>query len=462
MIDRYSLPQMKNLWSEENKYFYWAKIEKAHLEVFVEKGEVDKKILSVFDAALQKKTVLDFENREKETKHDVIAFVAEIGEAMGQDGSYLHKGLTSSDVVDTAFVLRIKAALEIIFNGVTLAREELAKKSLQYQNTICMGRTHGIHAEPISFGQVLLSYFAEINRVHIELSSVIQNLNFGKLSGAVGTYSQLSPEFEFDVLQKLNLSPEIVATQIIPRDHFVKIAYSLLYCSLTIERFATNMRHWARTELGEVTEPFSEKQKGSSAMPHKKNPILSENLCGLARTIKGYFSMIVDNAALWHERDISHSSCERIAFPDMFVTLDFMLDRFLKLIQNMVVNEKAMKFQIQRTGGLWASQTLLTKMVSAGMARTTSYEIIQKISLQIVNKMHSELISKDEFYLKCKENEEIKKYINETELKEIFNENRFLKYTAVIFERAFRAANFKKTDLENSSKISTGVKNKKE
>lgn len=437
MIERYSRPEMKKIWTEEAKYRSWAEVERAHLSALIHFGQAPNSVLDAFDYAITTKNNSDFLRREQETGHDVIAFVAEIGESMAENGHFLHKGLTSSDVVDTALSLRIRQSLEIISNTLFNLRENLAKRAFEHSHTVCIGRTHGIHAEPMSFGQVLSSHFAEFQRAHCAILEAHHTISFGKLSGAVGTYSQLTPQFEFEVLSQLNLQPETVATQIIPRDRVLSVISSILSVSNAIERFATNLRHWARTELGEVLEPFGKKQKGSSAMPHKKNPILSENLCGLARTIRGYAAMLSENIALWHERDISHSSTERLALPDLFVTVDFMISRCAYLIAEMQINPKAMETNLWKTGGLWASQSVLTALVSKGINRTDAYELVQSIALEISPKVAIATVIDKEFLNKLLQHKKVCDTVGVETLSQVFNTDNYLTSVPATFKRVF-------------------------
>lgn len=443
MIERYSRPIFRNLWSEKEKYYSWAQVERAHLEVLIEQGNAPPNVLDDFEHALNQKTVDHYVQREQETGHDLIAFIEELSECMDESGSFLHKGLTSSDVVDTALVLRIKKSLDIILASVQEICQVLKQKSFEYENIICIGRTHGIHAEPLSFGQILANHYAEFKRAYEELIHSNKHISYGKLSGAVGNYTQHEPEFEKQVLKKLNLNVEPVSTQIIPRDRILVVAKAILSCGNAVERFATNLRHWGRTEVAEVFEPFGKKQKGSSAMPHKKNPILSENLCGLSRTIRGYFCMLMENGALWHERDMSHSSVERIALPDMFATIDFMLVRLLFIIQNMHINKEKIENQIWHTGGLWASQNVLTALVNKGVSRKHAYEIVQKVALNTSATTHQAVNNAKscQFYLNLTNNDDIKKYLNEHEILNLFSLNKYLKHTAAVFNRVFENKN---------------------
>lgn len=447
MINRYSRQIMRHLWSEDSKYLSWGLVERAHLETLIENKQAPQSILQQFDQALKQKTSSDYLAREQETNHDVIAFIAELGDAMGSSSAFLHKGLTSSDVVDTALILRIQQSLNIIEESLNSVLTALQSQALKHEKTLCMGRTHGIHAEPISFGQVLASHYAEFKRAHDELIAAKKHISYGKLSGAVGNYTQLNPKFEASVLKKLNLKVEPVSTQIIPRDRILTVAKAILSCGNAIERFATNMRHWARTELNEVLEPFSKKQKGSSAMPHKKNPILTENLCGLSRTIRGYFTMLMENGALWHERDISHSSVERIAIPDMLATIDFMLVRLAGLIQHMNVNKKIFLAQIWKTGGLWASQNVLTALVEKNVSRIEAYECVQAVALQLHNELSENKIENLQnltnkfscsFHQMLSQNSFIQEHLTASELKKAFDLSKYIQHVDVVFKRLFK------------------------
>lgn len=437
MIPRYSRPQMADLWSERAKYQSWAQVERAHLATLVESKEAPAAVLSSFEKALNQKSEQDFLRREKETGHDVIAFIAELGDCMGDDGSYLHRGLTSSDVLDTSLALRVKDSLNILRQSVSEVRVALTERAFQFADTLCIGRTHGIHAEPLSFGQVLASHFAEFQRAHGDLIEAEKGISYGKLSGAVGHYSQLSPQFEQRVLQKLGLDAETVATQVVPRDRLVRVATAATTTACAVERFATNLRHWARTELGEVLEPFSEKQKGSSAMPHKKNPILGENLCGLARTIRGYADMLTENVALWHERDISHSSVERIVLPDLFVTLDFMLSRLADVVRDMKVRPEVMQKNLDKTGGLWCSQTVLTALVEYGMNRTKAYELVQRICLPLSEQVAFGTLKADSLFDGLSAEKSVKDILGESKLRDLFRKDRFLSSVPTVFQRCF-------------------------
>lgn len=438
MIERYSRAEMSQIWDEAAKIASWAKVERAHLQVLCESKHCPEQVLLDFDRALASKTSEDFQRREKETGHDVIAFVAELGEAMGpESGPFLHRGLTSSDVVDTSLCLRLREALEVLDAGVMNWRVALAELAFHHEQTPMIGRTHGIHAEPISFGQVLAGYFAEASRAHKELLAALKTVSFGKLSGAVGSYTQLTPAFEKRTLALLGLEPEPVATQVLPRDRILSVARSIQSIVAVMERFALNMRHYARTELGEVLEPFGARQKGSSAMPHKKNPILSENLCGLARLAKGSMSALVDDGALWHERDISHSSVERVALPDLCIVTDFMLSRISSMTRGLDVSKKAMERNLGLTGGLWASGTVLTRLVEKGLERTTAYEALQRVALPLSAKVREETVDADAFQKALSADNVISARLTASELGECFSLDRFLKHTGAVFETVF-------------------------
>ncbi|MEN9530164.1 MAG: hypothetical protein RI932_2037 [Pseudomonadota bacterium] len=437
MIARYSRPDMSQLWSEEAKYASWSRVERAHLEGLVDRRGLNPSVLTAFDNAIRTTNSTDYARREQETGHDVIAYVAEVGAAMGDFGRWLHQGLTSSDVLDTALSLRVRESLEILSRPLAQLRLELAKKAFAHVHTPIMGRTHGIHAEPLSFGQVLAGHFEEFQRAHLALLEAQKVCNTGKLSGAVGQYSQLTPDYEAHVLSKLGLRTEPIATQVIPRDRILVAAHACENLANAIDRFATNMRHWARTELQEVLEPFGTKQKGSSAMPHKKNPVLAENLCGLARTVRGYVGMLAQNTSLWHERDISHSSVERIALPDLFVTLDFMTARCAQLIEQMVVQPEVMKRNLDRLGGLWASQSVLTQLTNAGMNRTEAYELVQKIALPLSSQAARETLPAEAFLHALESHKAVIELLGRESLKGLFSLERFLAHAPARFLQVF-------------------------
>lgn len=437
MIARYSRPDMSNLWSEEAKYASWSRVERAHLEGLVERRGVPAAVLAAFDSAIQSTQSTDYLRREQETGHDVIAYVAEVGAAMGDFGRWLHQGLTSSDVLDTALSLRIKDSLDLLMKPLNQARSALAKQAFAHSETPMMGRTHGIHAEPLSFGQVLAGHFEEFQRAHLALIEAGKLCSTGKLSGAVGQYSQLTPDYEALVLNKLGLTAEPVATQVIPRDRILRVAQACEAVANAVDRFAVNMRHWARTELQEVIEPFGDKQKGSSAMPHKKNPVLAENLSGLARAVRGYVQMLGQNTSLWHERDISHSSVERLALPDLFVTLDFMTARCAGLIEKMVVQPDVMKRNLDRLGGLWASQTVLTQLTNSGMNRTTAYELVQKIALPLNMQAARETLPADAFLKALEAQPSVVELLGKDQLRGLFQLERFTAHAPASFLRVF-------------------------
>lgn len=438
MIGRYSRTEMSKIWDEDAKIASWAKVERAHLQTLVSLGTCSDAVLADFDRSLGKKCSADFLRRERETGHDVIAFVAEVGEEMGpESGPFLHRGLTSSDVVDTALALRTRDAIDLVDAGLHAWRVALTELAFTYAETLTIGRTHGIHAEPCSFGQIIAGYAAEAQRAHQSLLAARQAVSFGKLSGAVGAYSQLAPGFERRVLGLLSLQPEPVATQVIPRDRLTRVARAIDEVVAVIERFAINLRHWARTELGEVLEPFGKQQKGSSAMPHKKNPVLAENLCGLARVARAAVTALSQDTALWHERDISHSSVERIALPDLFVTADFMLARVAELTLNLDVAPQAMAKNVALTGGLWASGTVLTQLVAKGMSRTVAYEAVQAAALPLSQRLRSEHLEPHAFEKALVADARVAALLSRAELSECFATQRFLAHVATVFERVF-------------------------
>jgi adenylosuccinate lyase len=420
MIERYSRPDFRSLWSEEAKYASWAKVERAHLSTLVHSQKAPASVLESFDTAYSKCTVADFLRKEEETGHDVIAFIACVGAHMGQTSPLLHQGLTSSDVVDTALALRVRESLQKIDKVLGIVRKALAQKSFEHSHTICMGRTHGIHAE-----------------VQSSLLLALKTIGFAKLSGAVGAYSQLPVAFEKSVLRILELEVEPVATQVVPRDRLNTVAHFMIDLAMATERFATNFRHWARTELGEVTEAFSAKQKGSSAMPHKKNPINAENLCGLARTVRGLSVTLLENGTLWHERDISHSSVERLALPDALTLCDFMAHRLSQLIDNMVVNPAAMQFNLKKLGGLWASQTVLTALVQKGVDRQQAYEALQQVALPLSALASHTALEPDAFAKALGNSTYFSEKLSSSEIDNLFSTERFLACVPAVFQRTF-------------------------
>ena len=366
---------------------------------------------------IKQKAKLDIERVreiEKVTKHDIAAFVDQISENLGDESRWIHYGLTSSDVLDTATAIQLRDSSGLILKKLKTLSDELKKLAVKHKNTMMIGRTHGMHAEPITFGVKILGWYSEIQRQIKMMESTKETISYGKLSGTVGTYTQNDPEIEKYVCEKLNLKPEPVSTQVVPRDRHAVYLTTLALIAGSIERFAVEIRHLQRTEVGEAEEFFSKGQKGSSAMPHKRNPVLSENLCGLARLIKSYSIVGLENIALWHERDISHSSAERIVLPDSSIAMDFILARFTDIAGNLVVYPENMKANLEKSYGAYFSQNVLLKLIKKGLKRDAAYKIVQKIS-------HTALQEREDFGIIAKKDEELKEHLSAQEIQECTN-----------------------------------------
>ena len=427
MIDRYSRKELKDIWEEENKYKIWLEIELAAAEAMeklkiIPKGVV-KKVKS--KAKINVKRILEI---EKNVKHDVIAFLTSITEKAGKEARYLHKGMTSSDVLDTCFNLQLKQSGEILVKDIDLLISTIKKQAIKHKNTLCIGRSHGIHAEPITFGLKLLTFYQEFLRNRKRLLDAIKEISTCAISGAVGTFANIDPKVELYVAKKLKLKVEPISTQIIPRDRHAQYFATLGIIASSIERFATEIRHLQRTEVLEVEEFFGKKQKGSSAMPHKKNPILSENLTGLARLIRSAVVPALENISLWHERDISHSAVERNIGPDTTIALDFALSRLNEVIKNLNIYPKKMIKNLNITNGLFFSQRVLLELTSLGFTREEAYSIVQKNALESWNNNSS-------FYDNIANDTKINKKIPVNKLKKLFNFSYHTKRINIIFRR---------------------------
>jgi adenylosuccinate lyase len=376
LIARYTRPAMGRIWSEENKYHMWLEVEATASEVLSEAGIVPRSAAQAI-RAYGEVNVARIQEIEAEVKHDVIAFTTAMAEKIGPESRWLHYGLTSNDVVDTAQALQIKAASAIIREGILGLAAVLRRRALEFKHTPTIGRTHGIHAEPTTFGLKLLNWYAEIMRDLVRFEAAAEDLRVGKLSGAVGTFGHLKPQHEESICAKLGLRPAPVATQVIQRDRHAAYIAMLAVLASTLDKIATEIRHLQRTEVREAEEFFSEKQKGSSAMPHKRNPISSEQISGLARVIRGNSQAALENVALWHERDISHSSVERIIFPDSTILADYLLAKTTTLIEKLLVYPLRMLKNLESTGGLIFSGQLLLDLTEAGMSREEAYHLVQ-------------------------------------------------------------------------------------
>jgi adenylosuccinate lyase len=391
LIARYTRPAMGRIWDEENKYRMWLEVEATASEVLAEAGIVPR------SAAEAIRTHGEIDVRriqaiEAEVKHDVIAFTTAVAEKVGPESRWLHYGLTSNDVVDTAQALQIKAASAIIREGMLALAAILRQRALEFKHTPTIGRTHGIHAEPTTFGLKFLNWYAEIMRDLARFDSSAEDMRVGKLSGAVGTFGHLKPEHEAAICARLGLQPDPIATQVIQRDRHAAYIATLAVLASTLDKIAVEIRHLQRTEVREAEEFFSEKQKGSSAMPHKRNPITSEQISGLARVIRGNAQAALENVALWHERDISHSSVERVIFPDSTVLIDYLLAKTTSLIEKLLVYPARMLKNLQSTGGLIFSGQLLLDLAEAGMSREEAYRLVQEHAM---NAWKNDLVFRD-------------------------------------------------------------------
>ena len=427
MIDRYSRKEIKNIWDDKNKYKIWLDIEIAAAESMDRLNIIPKGV----SKKVKKKAKINVERINKiesHVHHDVIAFLTSITEKVGSEGKFLHKGMTSSDVLDTCFNIQLVQASKILLNDVDEILKVLKSKSLKYKNTVCIGRSHGIHAEPTTFGLKLIGFYEEFKRNKKRLESAVKEISTCAISGAVGTFANIDPRVEFYVAKKLNLKVEPVSTQIIPRDRHAYFFSILGIIAGSVERVATEIRNLQRTEIQEVEEFFAKKQKGSSAMPHKKNPILSENLSGLARMVRSYVVPALENISLWHERDISHSSVERNIGPDSTATLDFALNRLKNILQNMNVYPQKMLRNLNITNGMIFSQRVMLEITKYGFSREQAYKIVQ-INAQNSWKKNISL------YESLTKDLMINKKISNNELKKMFDLTYHMKKINIIFKR---------------------------
>ena len=430
MIERYSREEIKKIWQDQNRYKIWLEIELAAAQAMekfkiIPKG-VYKKVKSKSKIDVNK--ILKIEGK---VRHDVIAFLSSIMERSGKEGRFLHKGMTSSDVLDTCFNLQLKQSGEIILKGIEDLLSSIKKQSIRHKFTLCIGRSHGIHAEPTTFGLKLLTFYAEFSRNKKRLQQAIDEISTCAISGAVGTFANIDPRIEKYVAKKLKLRIEPISTQIIPRDRHAYFFSILGIIASSIERFAVEIRNLQRTEVAEVYEFFNKKQMGSSAMPHKKNPVLSENLTGLARLIRATVIPAMENVALWHERDISHSSVERNIGPDATVTLDFAISRMNEIVKSMKVNKYNMKKNLDLTKGLFFSQRVLLHLTEKGLKREVAYRIVQKCALRALDKDIS-------FYDSLLEDKKIRGIITVNNLNNLFDFGYHTKKINVIFNRLLK------------------------
>ena len=385
MIERYSRPEMKEIWTDEGRYRRWLQVEIAVCEIQCERGLIPRK---AFEAIASKASfdIARIDEIEREVRHDVISFLTAVGERIGPESRWVHFGMTSSDVIDTGMALQIRDAGKLLLVDVDRLCAVLRKRALEFRDTPCVGRTHGIHAEPMTFGLKLLVFYAEMCRNRERLKGALTEASVGKISGAVGTFAHLPPDLEEEVCARLGIGFEPAATQVVQRDRHAALICVLALIAASLEKFSVEFRHLARTEVREVEEEFGAGQKGSSAMPHKRNPWRFENVTGLARVMRGYALAALENEALWHERDISNSSVERVIFPDATTTLDFMLNRLAGLIETLVVNEEQMRTNLDLTRGLAFSGALLLELTQKGLSREAAYALVQRHAMDTWDK----------------------------------------------------------------------------
>jgi len=435
MIERYTRKEMGNIWSEENKFKKWLEVEIAVCKGWTEVGVIPKDAFERIKekAYINGETIERIKEYEKRYKHDVLAFVSAINDQIGKDSRYFHLGVTSSDIIDTAFALLVREAIDILTDDINKVMERLKELSYRYKNTIMMGRTHGVHAEPTTFGIKMACWYDEMKRNKERLKRCREVISYGKISGAVGTYSNIDPEVERIALEYLNLKIEPASTQIVHRDRHAEVITTLAIIASSLDKFATEIRHLQRTEVLEVQEPFSEGQRGSSAMPHKRNPIHSERICGLARVIRSFSLTSLENIPLWHERDISHSSAERIIFPDAFIGLDYMLNLFTDIIKDIRVYEDNMLKNMKASYNLFFSSKLLVELMKKGMERDRAYDIVQRRAMESWER-------KKDFKEIIKEDKEIKSILSDEEIENIFNPSSFLKNIDYIYKKVFGSA----------------------
>ncbi|WP_233185690.1 adenylosuccinate lyase [Thermotoga sp. SG1] len=415
------------MWTEEAKYRRWLEVELAVMKAYEELGTIPKGVTE----RVKNKARIDvelFKKIEERTNHDVVAFVEGIGTMIGEDSRFFHYGLTSSDVLDTANSLALVEAGKILLDALKRLCDALWNTANRYKYTPTIGRTHGVHAEPTSFGLKVLGWYSEMKRNVLRLERAIEEVSYGKISGAVGNYANVPPEVEERALSYLGLKPEPVSTQVVPRDRHAHYLATLGIIAAGIERIAVEIRHLQKTEVLEVEEPFKEGQRGSSAMPHKKNPIICERLTGLSRMMRTFVGPGLENIALWHERDISHSSVERYIFPDATQTLYYMIVTATKVIKDMKVNEERMKKNLNLTKGLVFSQRVLLKLIEKGLTRKEAYDIVQRNALKTWE-------SEKHFLEHLLEDEDVKRLVTEEELRELFDASYYLRYVDRIFER---------------------------
>jgi adenylosuccinate lyase len=429
MIDRYALPAMKNIWQEENKYKIWLEIELLACEALFQLKKIDKDAIENIKKNARY-SLARIQEIEKTIQHDVLAFTTAVGENLGKYSCYFHQGLTSSDILDTSLALELKQSAEIIIEDIERLIRVLKEKALKHKYTLMVGRTHGVHAEPITLGFKFALWFSEMQRNLERIKRAKEEISYGKISGAVGTFAHLDPYVEEYVCKELSLKPAKISNQIIQRDRHAYYMTTLALVASSLEKFTTEIRTLQRTEIYEVEEKFAIGQKGSSAMPHKKNPIICERVCGLSRVVRANAIAAMENINLWNERDISHSSAERIIIPDSNILIDYMLQKFTNLITNLNIYPEHMKQNLEKTKGLMFSQKIMLELTERGLSREEAYEMVQRISMQVWQ-------GQADFKALLLENAEVGQYLTKSEIEECFDYQIYLRNIDIIFTRVF-------------------------
>ncbi|SDG35395.1 adenylosuccinate lyase [Desulfosporosinus hippei] len=427
MIERYTLPEMGGIWTDEHRLELWLKIEIAACEGWAKLGKIPNEAVEI----IRKRAAFSWERVqeiEEVTQHDVLAFLTNVAEHVGDEAKHIHLGLTSSDILDTALSLQLVEASEILLTKLEGLEAVLRRRAIEHRDTLMMGRTHGIHAEPITLGLKFALWYDEIRRQKQRLAFAREEIRVGKISGAVGTFANVDPQVEAHVCQALNLKPALISTQIIQRDRHAFFMTTLAGIASTLDKIATELRNLQRTDVHEVEEAFGKGQKGSSAMPHKKNPITPERICGMARVIRANAQVALENVALWHERDISHSSAERMILPDSTIALDYMLHKMTQLIDRLNVFPEQMKVNIDKGCGLIFSQRVMLALVDKGVSREAAYALVQTNAMEAWN-------TKEQFQNLISKDTKIREYLDEKEINELFDYGYHTKHVADIFQR---------------------------
>lgn len=435
MIPRYIRPEMGRIWSDESKFATWLQVEVLACEAQAQLGIVPQEALAVIKARAKFETARVLEIEEK-VQHDVIAFLTNVAEHVGPESRFIHLGMTSSDLLDTALALQIKQASALIFDKLEKLQSAIRAQALAHRNTVCIGRSHGVHAEPTTFGLKLAMWYAEVARQIERFEHAVKSVAVGKISGAVGTYAHIDPSVEVYVCEQLGLTPAPISTQIVQRDRHAEFMNTLALLAASLEKFATEIRSLQRTEILEVEEPFSKGQKGSSAMPHKRNPITCERITGLARVLRGHAVAAMESVALWHERDISHSSVERIVLPDSLILLDYMLHQFTRVVEGMHVYPENMRRNLERTQGLIFSQQVLLALAREGMAREEAYRLVQEHAMAVWHGLdQAPKTPAPSFQARLQSDAAIQRHLDERELAQCFDLEKNLRHVDAIFAR---------------------------